>query len=279
MNRILYYLKESLRSLMQGKMMTLISVVSIAIALFVVTVPIVGIVNLDKWFQVQEESATLSIYFSDTLDDSAAFFLAEELTVHFPNGSVRYSTPVEEYLSFKGEKMGPELLRGVEGNPFGAALYVDSLPEPPTMHLISTVQEVAGVDDVVFRNEWIGKLQQFRKNVLWGVTIGVFIVTIMVSFTVSNTVKLTVYAREDLIKNMQYLGASDWYVKIPFMLEGILQGVLGAIIASFGLTFLGLLLSEYLFWFDRLSLFTILIIFGVVVGFVGSLRAVSKFFN
>lgn len=259
--------------------MTLISIITIAIALFVVTVPLVGIVNMDKWFQVQEKSATLSIYFSDTLDDSAARALSDELSLQFPKGAARFSSSENEYQLFQQQKTGPDMLRGIEGNPFGAALYVDSLHEQPTSLFLETIQKVSGVDDVVYRDEWITQLHKLRETALWGVAIGVMIVSVLVSFTVSNTVKLTVYAREDLIKNMQYIGASDWYIKTPFILEGVLQGILGAFLSWCGVGLLGFLFSSYLFWMDRLFLFAIMIIFGVVVGFVGSLRAVSKFFN
>lgn len=278
MNRILYCIKESLRSLIQGKVMTLISVITIAIALFVVTVPLIGILNMDKWFLAQEKSATLSIYFSDTLSDTTVRSLADELSLQFPREATLYSSPEDEYALFE-KKMGAELLGEIEGNPFGAALYIDSLSETPTAGFLTALRGVGGVEDVVYRNEWIRKLQQLRETILWGVSIGIIVVSVLVSFTVSNTVKLTVYAREDLIKNMQYIGASDWYIKTPFILEGVLQGIAGSLFAWLGVVILGFLLSSYLLWMDRVILLGIMVLFGVVVGFVGSLRSVGKFFN
>lgn len=277
MNRILYCIKESLRSLIQGRMMTLISIITIAIALFVVIVPVVGIINIDHWFAQKENSTTLSIYFSDTLSDSSAQELYNELTGHFKH-TCRYSSASDEYDLFS-EKMGDELLGEIEDNPFGAALYVDSLSGLLTDSFISDLRAVSGVDDIVYRNEWVGKLQKYRANVNWILLIIVLVVSILVSFTIANTVKLTVYARRDLIKNMQYVGASDWYIKTPFLLEGVLQGLIGSLLSWGMIAIITSLVSSYLLWIDNFFLLIIMLLFGTLLGFIGSLRAVSKFFK
>lgn len=278
MNRIIFCIKESLRSLLQGKMVTLISIITISIALFVVVLPLVAVVNIDKWFEVKESSTSLSVYFSDTLSDESTKEIYDSLSGKFPDASIRFSTPQQEYEFFV-LKMGNELLGEIEGNPFGAAMYFDSLKTTPTDSVLEMCKAYPGVDDVVYQNEWLKKLSLLRTRAVRVLVLMAIIVSFLVSFTITNTVRLTVYARKELIKNMQYIGASDWYIKAPFLLEGIFQGLLGSVLSWVGVTSISSFFDQYLLWMDSSLLLFVMLVFGTLIGFLGSLNAVRKFFN
>jgi cell division transport system permease protein len=109
-------------------------------------------------------------------------------------------------------------------------------------------------------------------------------VILLVSIVViSNTIKLTIYTCRELIKTLQLLGATKMFIKVPFILEGIFQSIIGASLAFF--TIFGLMKAGNYYLPQLVTLriqldlyFGIgLLIISVVIGFIGSYRAVSKF--
>ena len=100
---------------------------------------------------------------------------------------------------------------------------------------------------------------------------------------ISNTIKLTIYSRKDLIKTLNLIGATKIFIKVPFILEGILQSFIGAVLAVsliFGLMKLG---NNYLTQVSSIEIIwnfyfgIILFTLSILIGFIGSYRAVSKF--
>ena len=110
----------------------------------------------------------------------------------------------------------------------------------------------------------------------------VAVVLVISIFFITNTVKLTIYNRSELIQNLKLIGATNFFVKIPFIIEGLIQSIVGACIAYglliFMLNGLNNILNDFLSFqlYIGRSLPFWLIIVSITIGFIGSGKAVSK---
>jgi len=148
--------------------------------------------------------------------------------------------------------------------------------------IVTEIRLVMGVDQVVFKADLVRKIDRILGNLLsmsLVIGIGIFITAII---TVSNTIRLIIHSKLEQIRTMRLLGATDGFIKFPFLLEGIWQGFLGAL-----LSVLTLWILYELLWYlqEQLPVYIVrpeyLLIgnlaMGIFLGFVGSYRSVSKY--
>ena len=140
-----------------------------------------------------------------------------------------------------------------------------------------------------YSKEWLKKLESFLDIVrLIGFIIG-GLLCLCVVFIVTNTIKLTLYSRKDEIEILKLVGATDWFVKAPFLLEGMLQGTIGGILAVLAL-FLGYLalpvknisilgFTSLDFVFLPAGYLILILVLSAVLGVIGSFIAIGRFFE
>lgn len=139
------------------------------------------------------------------------------------------------------------------------------------------------VDDVVFNQPLLLKVQQnLRLLSLTGLAVGALVI-LAALFLVGNTIRLTIYARRLLIRTMKLVGATDQFIQQPFLVEGVAQGAVAGVVASIVVWALYGALSSYLPQLegsDALLLFGLaflLLVVGVLLGWLGSFFAVRRF--
>jgi len=136
---------------------------------------------------------------------------------------------------FEGIAGGSELLAGLEENPLPASLEIHLLPEARTAEAIAILEEsldgLQGIDELAQGQEWIEGYSRAVALVRTG-AMGISIVLGMAALLiVANTIRLAVYARRDELEILSLVGASRTFVRVPFLLEGTIQGLLGGLIA------------------------------------------------
>lgn len=152
------------------------------------------------------------------------------------------------------------------------------------------ISQIKGIEKVKYGEYVTEKILVLSKTIQWA---GVFIIILLIIATIliiSNTIRLTVFARSEEIKIMQLVGAANWFIRWPFIIEGVLQGFIGTIIAviilslvypvlahqvQVQLPFLPVLLNIKLL----LRLALNLIIIGILIGGIGSFISVNKFLH
>ena len=185
------------------------------------------------------------------------------------------------------------LLENLPENPLPDSYSVYVRDKDAANTVAAAAAEVAGVDDVVYYQETIEKLAQVSRFVELGSVITMGFLIIVSIIIVANTIKLTVFNREKEISIMKYLGATDWFVRAPFIWGGIFVGVFSALIAT-GLTHViyqkivnivgtdvsrilsvNLVPSEYL----TTNLLIIFLCLGVSIGTCGSIISIRRFLD
>lgn len=139
------------------------------------------------------------------------------------------------------------------------------------------------VDEVVFNQPLLVKVQQnLRLLTIFGLSLGIIVVLASL-FLVANTIRLTIYARRLLIRTMKLVGATDAFIRSPFIVEGVAQGLLAGGVAAFVLTVLYSFIASYLPQLGGQSavvgvlLGVSVVAVGMLLGWLGSLVAVRRF--
>jgi len=190
----------------------------------------------------------------------------------------------------------PELqgiVENLEVNPFPssfeATLKEENISSEKTMALIQDMRKMKGIEDIQFNKEWIDKIQSLSRLTR---AVGFFlggILSLASFFIISNVIKLNVFAREAEIEIIRLVGASNTFIRTPFLVEGMILGMVGALVSLFLLFLLINLFPLYLgaslgalnelinFRYLSLSQALTLVSGGILIGFTGSLSSLSRF--
>jgi cell division transport system permease protein len=205
--------------------------------------------------------------------------------------SVKYVSRDEALKVLREELRGQEgVLEGIGSSPLPASFEIKLAEAHRNTRgieaVVESLKKKGWVEDVQYGAEWVEKFSGFLKFVeLSAIVVGVFLAAATL-FIISNTIRLTVYARREEIEIMRYLGATDIFIKVPFFIEGMVQGLVGGVLAL-GILFSGgyilsLKIPPYLgFVVDSpvsvLSLLILLVMAGVGIGAAGSLLSLGRF--
>jgi cell division transport system permease protein len=236
MRAVRYAFEEALTSLWRGRQAGLLSTLTIALALFVLGGFLDVTSNLERLGAEWSNAAELSVYFKD--DVTPAERQAVEAVVA-PSDLIaahEYVSKPDALARFK-QTFGDlaAAVDGVGGNPLPASIEVRLRPGPGVSSgvdtLASRLRQMAGVADVRYDRQWLTRVLS-AINVVRG--IGLVLGSVLVvaaALTVANVVRLALYARREELEIMDLVGAPQAYVRGPFIMEGVLQGGVGALIA------------------------------------------------
>jgi cell division transport system permease protein len=232
-----YYFSEAAASLWRGRKAAILSVLTIAGGLFVLGFFLALNTNLQRVVGHWTESAELSVYLKDDATREQLRMIDELVAQSGLAARHEYVSKVQAAARFKQDF--PDLAGAadrVERNPFPASFEVRLKPEvreagAAVDNLASTLAGVGGVADVRYDRRWLSRLNGVVR-LLRALGLGIVVLLALASaLTVANVVRLAASARQDEIEIMSLVGAPLAYVRGPFVVEGILQGGVGAIIA------------------------------------------------
>ncbi len=285
-----YFFDEALTSLWRSRLVNAVSVGTIAVSLFVLGAFLTVASRLGDVVSRWTEKVQLIVYLDDRIEPRVLASLEDRLRQDAAVDALERVSREQALARFR------ELFRDLSSlpedlgeNPFPASLEVNLKPghQSPAevQRLARSLDGVPGVREVQYDLLWIERLATGVRLVRG---LGAFLGGILALagvFTISNVIRLTIYAREDELDIMRLVGATRAYVKGPFVAEGMLQGGLGGIVAAF-------LLWGALGWLSRalassdllgratlappLAITLLLVAGGMAVGVAGSLLSLSR---
>jgi cell division transport system permease protein len=286
-----YFLEEALTSLWRSRLINALSVGTIAVSLFVLGAFLTVASNLNEVVDRWTQKVRVTFFLSDGLEthirDSLVNRLREDPVVESVELVSREQALERFRTLFRDLRTLPDDLGE---NPFPASLEVALRPgkQSPAevRRLVGDFEKAPGVHEVQYDLLWIERLSTAARLVRGvGALLGGILVLAGV-FTISNVIRLTVYARQDELDIMRLVGATQGYVKGPFVVEGMLQGGLGGLVsvALLWLTFRVLatdalaasdLMGRAVVFLPR-QLALLIVMGGMVVGIVGSLVSLGR---
>ena len=286
-----YFFEEATTSLWRSRLMNALSVGTIAVSLFVLGAFLAVASSLNEVVQRWTEKVQVVFYLEDGIEDRVRVSLENRLSEDPAVESVARVSREQALERFRGLFHDLRSLPEDLGeNPFPASLEVGLRPgrqSPAEVErLVRAFEQAPGVQEVQYDLLWIERLATGARLVR---VVGAFLGGVLVLagvFTISNVIRLTVYARGDELDIMRLVGATQAYVKGPFVVEGMIQGGLGGLV-SVGLLWLAVrwLARDLAASSDLLGrapfalppgLPTLLVLGGMAVGVVGSLVSLRR---
>src|SRR6476659_6785777 len=232
-----YFLAEATASLWRGRKAALLAILTIAGGLFVLGFFLVLNANLQRLVGRWTESAELSVYLKDDATPDQLRMVDELIAGSGLAAEREYVSKAQALSRFKQDF--PDLAGAtdrLEGNPFPASFEIRLKPEVRDAggavdNLSTTLADVRGVADVRYDRRWLTRLNSLVR-LLRSMGLGIILLLGFASaLTVASVVRLAATAREDEIEIMTLVGAPLAYVRGPFIVEGVLQGGVGALVA------------------------------------------------
>jgi cell division transport system permease protein len=290
MRALRYAFDEAWASLVRGWHSGMLSTATIALALFVLGAFLLVTANLERLGAEWSGAAELSVYLKDEVTDSERKAIEAALAPGGLVASHEFVSKAEALTRFK-QTFG-DLSTAIDSlgeNPLPASFEVRLVPGRSTGEALDALgrrlRPLPGVADVRYDRQWLDRLLSAVAVIRQvGLALGL-VLTLAAALTVANVVRLALHARRDELEIMQLVGAPQVYVRGPFVMEGMLQGGLGAILAliALGVAFLALRARYLAPLASAISLGSVhflpatlclLIVFGgMIVGCLGGLVA------
>ncbi len=289
-NYLRYGLRDTFRALWRHKAMVAVTVVTVAITFMVLGAAVLISAN-GQYIEKNLEDDMEIVVFLDTdvtVDERAA--IEGAITSLDGYESMRYVTK-DEALVIMGERFGGEtgLTNALGGvNPLPDAYYIKMQEIEKMPQAAQAVEKLDGVELVRYGQDTVQNMSAFAKA-LWVGCIAIVAAMIVAALVlVNSTIRLTVSARSEEIAIMKYIGATDFYVKIPFFLEGVILGLIGGGVA-FALLYFGYgaaigYAGEHIAFLNLITdkalvieVGLYLLLGGAVLGGIGSNIAVRKY--
>ena len=285
-----YFVKETYKSIRRNGFMSFASISTVAVSLLVLGMFLMIFLNTNNLTQYLESQVQVSVYMQDSATDKELAAAKEKLQKMPGVVKVTQVSKQQALERFK-KRLGDQdqLLNSLgKDNPFPNSFEVQ-VDNPERIKVITPqIGQIPKVEIAKFGQEVVEHLFQLSKILRMGGIVLVVFLAMATLFIISNTIRLTVFARRKEVIIMKYVGATDWFIRWPFLLEGMTLGFFGAILASIfinsiysgllerihaTLAFLPLLpASPLLFYVD-----IFLLIAGTGIGALGSYISLRKF--
>ena len=233
MERLRYILQDALVNIRRSGWSGLASIGTIAFSFVIVGIFLIITRNLGALVSEWKEQFQVTVFLEDGITAEQLNLLKKRIQGERAVKAVTYTSKEEALQSFKRELKGKEsLLEGLGENPIPASLQLrihEAYQTPEALRqFTASLARLEGVEDVLYGQEWVDRLTAaVRMLRLLGLSVGLALGMASL-LIVSNTIRLAVYARAEEIEIMRFVGASKLHIRAPFLLEGMIQGGLGA---------------------------------------------------
>jgi len=283
----MFLLSEGVKNLWRHKLTAFTAIFSTFLTLSVAgSLMIVG-QNTNKVIEYLRGKYKIEVFFNENVPDKQIATVVEEFNKI--NG-VRSTTLISRSDAGKifKSQFGENILDIVGYNPLPVSCVVNVVTfqndKMNVMPIVERIKSFPEVDEVLYQGRLIYRIETYYQKFVQVMTALLILVLVITVLIISNTVRLTIFAKHELIQALQLIGATRSFVKAPFVIEGVLHGLIGATLAAILLiagvevgSDLLYSVSKFKIQYSPFVLFGILSSLSIVISFLGSSRAISRF--
>lgn len=285
-----YFIKEVYTSFKRNIWMTLASIFTVVLSLFILGFFSIVILNLNKMADTLESQVQISVYLKDDLSQEEIDETKETLRKIEGLQDIKFTTREEAMKNFK-ERLGDQqfLLDALDDtNPLPDSFSLTVTSPQQVKTIADTAAALDSVESASYSQDIINHLFNLTHLIrLIGIAL-IILLTGAAIFIISNTIRLTVFARRKEIAIMKYVGATDWFIRWPFLLEGICLGFIGGGLATIFLYIVYNQVTQEIYeamaffplipqhpFIDYISL--AILVAGIIIGALGSTISLKRF--
>ena len=285
-----YFWKETFYSLFRNKFMAVASVLTVTLSMFILGVFLCAVLNIYHMATYLENQVEMTVYLKDGLNTDQVMAVGKKLKALPDLKEIKFTNKDQAMAEFKqrlGDQQG--ILDAINGNPLPSS-YSTSFSTPASLkNAVNIVTKYQEVDSVQYGQDIIEQLYKVAQVIRIG---GIILIVFLAGaelFIISNTIRLTVFARRREIQIMKYVGATNGFIRWPFIFEGMIIGFLGSGIAAFILwegykvvlmemTQAGLVFIPMIALWPFIGYITVMLLAaGIIIGILGSTISLRKY--
>lgn len=285
-----YFLRETVTSLVRNRFMAVASILTVTLSMFILGAFLSAVLNINHMATYLESQVEMTVYLKDGLKTDDVMAVGKQLKQLNGLKGISFTNKDQALANFR-ESMGDQaaLLDSMNGNPLPASYKISFQSPDQLQDAVNLVKKYPQVDDVQYGQEIVEQLYRVAQFIRISGIILIFFLAAAELFIISNTIRLTVFARRREIQIMKYVGATNGFVRWPFLFEGMVIGFIGSGISSIllwlcyrmiqeeihnaGLVFIPLL-AMYPF-IVHVAIF--LLAAGIIIGALGSAISLRKY--
>ncbi|MFZ5632803.1 MAG: permease-like cell division protein FtsX [Bacillota bacterium] len=290
LNTLGYYWREALQSIFRNSWLSIASVGTVTVSLLIVGIFALLVVNANEFTRSLESGLEIRVILKDGQPGDSIKRIRADIE-KMPGVSMvefvsRDQALEEMKRNFKDRK---DVLEGLQNdNPLPDAFRVRAYQADQIPDLAGNIESLTGVEQVIYGHGLVERLVSATRWIRLGGGVVLGILCLAAVFLISTTIRMSVFARRREIGIMILLGATNWFVRFPYLLEGMILGFLGAVLAG-SVVYIGYIsLVDYIgrnlpFIYpvtDQRTIFTVLggmLVTGLVIGALGSSFSIRKF--
>lgn len=271
--KVSWFVKEAFISLKRNWVMSLAAIATVTLSLFVAGIFAFIVLTLNELVGKYEKQVEIKVFLKDTADPATIQKLQDEIVSWQEIEVVLYVSKEEALERFKQHfKDQPDLIENLPGNPLPASFEI-RLKDP------QLIDKVAARFDgrpevylVEYGKAYVEKFFQVIRVIRYTGTVFIALLSFVSVVLIVLTIRLAIFARRQEIAIMRLVGASNWFIRLPFVIEGCVQGILGALFAGGAIYILKVTffekLKEQVLWLPISLDITIFwqVMFGILLG-------------
>ncbi len=293
-------LKQGLQGIWRNRLMVLASVCTVSACLFILGIVYCLVANVQQFTEDLDDSLGIIAFLSENVKEESVPELVAQISAIEGVKDVTYVSADEAWESFKesmgfSDQLGEDTIAKLDrDNPLSnsASLEIYLYEAADQDNFVAQLQTMPQIRSIRYAAEAADVLANLSSMITWGGMALILLLVFIAVLLISNTIKLSVFVRRTEIGIMKYIGAKDSFVKIPFIVEGMIIGVLGAILPAVLIYFsYGSIVDFVVQQFNTftqlihfigantilLQLIPIFLAVGIVVGVVGSTLSLRKY--
>jgi len=295
LNSMIYAIKQAFLQVFRNRAMSVASIFSITAMLLILGLFFIVVVNVNLATEAaKKDYETIQVYLLEETTYEEALMIREKFGKMQGVVAAEYLNKDVALVQWKG-KWGESgyLLDSLSNNPLPNSIIVTVNELEAADYVVTKANALAGVEDVKYYKDTVEKLLKITNFIQVSALIMMGFLIMVAVVVVSNTIKLTVLARSREINMMKYVGATNWFIRGPFLVEGILIGIVSALISAALIAFtyskISQLIGQDVFIILSTSIvsvefmtFNLVLIFlavGISIGACGSIISMRRFLD
>lgn len=285
-----YFVREAFVSIHRNSLMSIASISTVALSLLVLGLFMLLVVNTNNIASTLESQVQVTVYMKDSANKASLEQTAKDIAALNGVQKVTFTNKAQALELFKERLSEKKSLLDSLGDNNPLPNYFEIFVDQPDRikNIVPILNEMAEVESVKYGQETVEQLFKITRIIRLGGIILIIFLALSTVFIISNTIRLTVFARKREVLIMKYVGATDWFIRWPFLLEGMFLGLIGSLISLMllswiygevvqqvhsNLAFFPLIAKQPLFTYVSL----IMLLLGVAIGAMGSYISLRKF--
>ena len=286
-----FFLREALKNIRLNLLMSITAITTTFVCILVLGVGLLVSSYVGSIIGSVREDVSVEAFFPPNASQKEIDKVRSAVEGYPEVSSVNYVSKEEAFASFKktfADK--PELYEGIDPSVLPASLQLQLKDPAAADEVAQRLKKEQGFTDenLSYPQQTIERLNKVTSYMLWFLYGATFLFLISSVLLISNAIRLSIFARRKEIEVMKLVGASDSFVRTPFVFEGLVQGLIGAGLAALTVVWINFLFVDWVrnampFMpisgdaVNTLLILAILVLVGVVIGIVGSFLSVTRF--